>query len=323
MRLAIVIPTYNRSRLARQAVASALAQLQAPEPLRPSEIIVVDDGSSDDTPEVLGKIEGIRYLRQENGGLSAARNTGIRATDADFVAFLDDDDRFLPGKIAQDLVLLREHPDTDVLYGNGRRVSPTGDDLGLCLKNHLPPENPLAAILVENYLLVQTMVVRRSVLLEAGLFDPQVRLCEDVDLWLRIAARTKRFRYAPEPLVEVVRMPGSMSADPIRMQEALLAAALRHQNLIREALGPAAGDRWLAAPYYRLGRAHYDRGNRDQALEFLRKALTADRTHREARLYLRLALCGSVVRGPFELARNLKRAVWRRLADQGRVETRW
>jgi glycosyltransferase involved in cell wall biosynthesis len=323
MRLAIIIPTYNRAQLALKAVRSALVQMEAPEGLRPDEIIVVDDGSKDDTPTVIGDLPGIRYIRQVNQGLSAARNTGIRATDAEYVAFLDDDDAFLPGKIAQDLKALAEHPDTDFLYGNGRRVSPSGEDLGLCLQNHTPPARPLTALLEENYVLVQTVVARRSILLDAGLFDPQVRLCEDVDLWLRVAARTDRFRYVPEPLVDVLRMPGSMSADPIRMQEALLAASERHAALIRSALGPAAGDSWLAAPNYRLGRAFFDRGNRGQALKYLRAAVAADPAHRTARLYLRMALCGGLARGAFELARSVKRLLWKRLAERGQVESRW
>ena len=321
MTVSIVIPTYNRADLTRGAVESALAQLDAPEGLRPAEIILVDDGSPDHTEATFSRMEGIRYIRQANQGVSAARNTGIMAANSEYVAFLDDDDRFLPGKIARDIKILKDHPDTDLLYGNGKRVSPEGEDLGLSLRNHQPPQNHMAALLVENYVLMQTTVIRRSVLLEVGMFDKTI-FPEDVDLWVRIAAHTNRFRYAPEPLVEIVRTPQSASANPIRMEKGMLDFCIRRTELYRQALGNPKCDWWVAAASYRVGRAFYDLGDLAQAREFLRRAVEIDPSHRTARLYLGLASCG-IGQGPINWARSLKRSVNGWVAERRGLEARW
>jgi len=316
--IAVVIPTYNRAQLALRAVESALSQDPAP-----AEVIVVDDGSTDETPEVLGGHPGIRYLRQDNAGLSAARNHGIRAAQSEWIALLDDDDRFLPGKLAQDLAIIARHPDTDLVYGNGRRVSPDGRDLGLCLRNHREPADPLRALLLDNFVLVQTVTVRRTLLLDVGLFDTSLRVSEDIDMWVRLALRGARFRFAPLPLTDILRLPGSLSADPTAILEAWLTLGPRHAPALRAALGNPERDWWQAGPHYRLGRLRYEQGEWNRAREHLRAALEADPGHRSARLYLALAALGPVGKAPLGLARGLKRLVWRGLGRAGWVEGRW
>jgi glycosyltransferase involved in cell wall biosynthesis len=316
--ISVVIPTYNRAHLAARAAESALSQVPPP-----AEVIVVDDGSGDDTPQRLGGMPGVRYLRQDNAGLSAARNAGIRAATSEWIALLDDDDRFLPGKLAQDLAIIEGDSAVDLVYGNGRRVSPEGADLGLSLRNHSLPADPLRALLVDNFVLVQTVTVRRRLLLEVGLFDTALRVSEDIDMWVRLALHGARFRFAPEPLTEILRLPGSLSADPTAILEASLTLGPRHADALRKALGNPAREWWQAGPHYRLGRHRYEQGDLAGARRHLEAALEADPEHRGARLYLALTALGPLGRGPITLARGIKRLIWRGFGRAGWVEGRW
>ena len=182
--VSVIIPTYNRAWSLPAAIDSVLAQ-----DYQPFELIVIDDGSSDNTPFLLSAYKHqIKTVRQENAGVSAARNTGIDTAAGDFLAFLDSDDRWLPQKLARQVDFFRRHPDalicqTEELWvRNGVRVNPkkrhqkrSGDifvpSLSLCLVS------PSAVML------------KRKLLDEIGRFDENLPACEDYDLWLRVSAR--------------------------------------------------------------------------------------------------------------------------------------
>ncbi len=182
--ISIVIPTYNRGWVLKEAIDSVLMQ-DYPD----FEVIVVDDGSTDDTPNIL-KACGprISVFRQQNRGVSAARNRGVREASGSLIAFLDSDDLWMPGKLSVQAEFFRSRPDAlicqteEIWVRNGRRVNPkvrhkkpSGDifepSLELCLVS------PSAAML------------RRSLLEEMGGFDESLPACEDYDLWLRIGCR--------------------------------------------------------------------------------------------------------------------------------------
>ncbi len=180
--VSVILPTYNRSWIVREAIDSVLDQAYTS-----CELIVVDDGSTDDTPHLLAAYgHRIRTIRQPNRGVSAARNAGIRAARGRLIALLDSDDRWLPGKLSAQVDYFDAHPEaricqTEELWiRNGVRVNPGNRhrkedgmiferSLGLCLVS------PSAVML------------RRSLLDEVGLFDESLPACEDYDLWLRIA----------------------------------------------------------------------------------------------------------------------------------------
>ena len=180
----VVIPTYNR----RESLARALASVYA-QTLPASQIIVVDDGSTDDTGQWLkGAYPQVDYLWQPNRGVSSARNVGIREASQPWIALLDDDDEWLPGKLESQFQRLRESPEIKICHceeiwiRNGRRVNagkrhakPEGDIFVECL--------PLCAMSPSSIL------IHRDVWARVGLFDEQLPACEDYDLWLRIAAR--------------------------------------------------------------------------------------------------------------------------------------
>ena len=190
-----IIPTYNRARFVAEAVQSVLAQTKPVD-----EIIVVDDGSTDNTGEVLKPFVGsIRYLRQTNAGPGAARNHSIAEARSDFVAFLDSDDLWMPEKNRIQTDFLSQHTKVDFLFGDMAIVSSETDELKPEIKHqHLHDyfvahathlENLFECIVVENMIPTSSVMARRSCFEHTGVFDPALRLSEDLDLWLRFAVQ--------------------------------------------------------------------------------------------------------------------------------------
>ncbi|MCU0561375.1 MAG: glycosyltransferase [Desulfobacterales bacterium] len=182
--VSVIIPTYNRAWCLRQAVDSVLSQ-----EYKAFEVIVVDDGSTDDTPRLLAEYAGrITVLRQANRGVSAARNAGIAAARAELIAFLDSDDLWLPAKLACQTGFFASHPEalicqTEELWvRNGRRVNPG--------KRHRKRGGMIFEPSLELCLVSPSAVMARRELFDrVGCFDEALPACEDYDLWLRVACR--------------------------------------------------------------------------------------------------------------------------------------
>jgi glycosyltransferase involved in cell wall biosynthesis len=193
--VSVVIPTQNRRELIRRAIDSARAQT------RPAgELIVVDDGSTDDTAGfVADAYPDVRLLRQENRGVSAARNAGIRVAKGELIAFLDSDDEWLPRKLERQLQAMQESQGAllchtnEIWIRNGRRVNPMRKHQkfgGRIFEKALP----LCVISPSSVL------VDRRLFEEVGLFDESLPACEDYDLWLRVCARFPVL-FVDEPLI--------------------------------------------------------------------------------------------------------------------------
>lgn len=186
--VSVVIPSYNHEKYIRQCVDSVLCQSW-----RDSEVIVVDDGSTDGTHDILCEFgKKITYIRQENRGTQAARNAGIRVSTGEFVALLDSDDAWLPEKLEQELRIFEIRPDAGLVYSLAYIIDSTGEIpstrqvIGAGLVDTEPAFDQL---LVENRVPALTAVVRKACLDEVGLFDETLFGAADWDLWLRIAAR--------------------------------------------------------------------------------------------------------------------------------------
>lgn len=182
----VIIPSYNRHSLLRKAIDSVLSQT-----FKDFELIVVDDGSTDKTPEIQNEYGNrILYISQENKGVSSARNAGIKVSSSPYIAFLDSDDLWMPEKLDSHHSFIMDNPQisvhqTDEIWiRNGRRVNPkikhkkkSGDifieSLALCL---ISPSS---------------VVIKKKILNKYGLFDENMPVCEDYDLWLRIASDEK------------------------------------------------------------------------------------------------------------------------------------
>jgi len=230
--VAIIIPTYNRSRFLADVIENVKRAASD------AEIILVDDGSTDDTLRVCESLAGIRYIRLPcNQGLAAARNAGIRSTSAEFVAFVDDDDLRLRGSIDLQIGVLQTTPNAAVCYGrmllaDSKNRLPTGQIFPLTC-----PSGDIFWDLLEGLFPV-SIVARRQALLESGLFNPELRRSEDWDLWLRMA-QTHRFVAVSEP-VAVYRQAnlnsGQICSDAVLMCRQMLSvqqAALKLPRALR------------------------------------------------------------------------------------------
>ena len=182
--VSIVITCYNHARFLGEAIESALAQIYPC-----IEIIVVDDGSTDNTVEVAAHYPGVKYVHQVNQGLSAARNTGLRESHGDVLIFLDADDRLLPIAAEQGVYQLLRLPKCAFVSGRYRYVKEDGTILGEYNLDPAEPD-PYTSLLRCNYIQMHATVAYRRTVLEAeGGFDCALRACEDYDLYLRIARK--------------------------------------------------------------------------------------------------------------------------------------
>jgi len=184
--ISVIIPTHNRAFLVKEAVDSVLSQML---PDIEIELIVVDDGSEDNTQAILKSYgASVKYFYQSNAGVSAARNAGIELATGEWLAFLDSDDLWLPGKLQTQLDFLRLEPhiricQTEELWiKNGVRLNPKD--------YHKKPSGYCFPALLERCLISPSAVmIHRSLFDEVGLFDETMPACEDYDLWLRIGCR--------------------------------------------------------------------------------------------------------------------------------------
>jgi glycosyltransferase involved in cell wall biosynthesis len=277
VRASLIIPTFNHVRFVGAAIDSALAQTATA-----VDVIVVDDGSTDETPAVLARYAGrVRVLRQENRGLSAARNAGLAAARGTFVSFLDADDVMAPTKLATQLELLERSPAIgwtycDVLMetvatGATVRASERFGYAGRAVDGWLFPE-----LIHGNFIPAIAPLVRRTALEAAGGFDERLTALEDWDMWLRLSLIAEA-RYTPAVLVTYRIRPGGMSEDRARMDRSrfqVLDKINRTRPVALESLGNV-GRRIIADTHNWLGKEAYASGDwREARRRFAASVLT-------------------------------------------------
>ena len=219
MTVSVIIPTYNRAGFIAEAVQSALDQTRAP-----NEIIVIDDGSTDDTQHVLARFgPPVIVIERANGGEAAARNSGLRAATGDAVIFLDSDDLLVPECIERCVQTLEEHPNVGVVYTDAFLCDREGNRISR-YSQELPGCRPSGMVLREftrrNFLTVTSMV-RRSCLGDIT-FEEGMTCCADYDFWRKLAVHCE-FQYLNEPLM-CYRFHESMTVST-RLHETLTAEA--------------------------------------------------------------------------------------------------
>lgn len=271
--ISVVIPTYNYGKFVCQAVDSVLAQT-----CPPLEIIVVDDGSTDNTRELL-KTYGnrIQYIYQENRHLSAARNTGIRAAKGEWIAFLDSDDLWHPQKLERISNIITTHPELSAVSTDGI----TFQDQPPAVKAIFSGAGSLIPIGLRELVYGvpfsggSSAIVKRECLIQVGLFKETLRSVEDLDMWLRLAAHYRLMRLGE--LLTIVRVhPTSMSAQAERMEA-------NHRKMLSEVFAAIPELRrhpfWKMVAYARLHRGvammHAEAGNRSAAFRSLWRSFLA------------------------------------------------
>ncbi len=281
--VSIVIPTYNRARLVEQAVASVLAQR-----FRDYEVLVVDDGSTDETVQRLERFGSqITVLRQPCRERGAARNAGIRASRGSLIAFLDSDDLWAPGKLTDDIERLQQDPGIGLVYCGVELIDEVGRSLGI-------PTSPswegsvCEQLLLSNFIPNSSVIVRRACLEAVGGFseDRELSGSEDWELWLRIAAQFP---------VGAIRRPNVRrrvhGANTLGNAQHMERSTLRAWVLIRE--NPALMVRcrgWAhkseAAVYRQIAIGYCASRQMAAAREWLRRAARRDPSQRLSLLWL-------------------------------------
>lgn len=218
----VIIPSYNHAKFLPDSLASVLQQT-----LQSFEIVVIDDGSTDNTAEIVACYPQVKYVHQTNQGLAAARNTGIRESTGSFLVFLDSDDTLRPRALATSLRCLQAHPECAFVSGNFRRLGPDG--ISPARQPRVDSEHFLA-LLKGNYIgMHATVAYRRKAIESVGGFDIRLPACEDYDLYLRVARRFPVFRH--DEVVADYRMHDSnMSYDAALMLRSSL-RVLRRQRI--------------------------------------------------------------------------------------------
>ncbi len=266
--VSVVIPAHNYAQFLPGAIASVLAQTH-----RSFEILVIDDGSTDSTRAVVAHETDprVRYLWQENAGLSAARNAGIRAARMPFIAFLDADDSWLPDFLAE---VMRKFAELDenfaLIAANTARIDTAGHPLA---SRRSSPQNDRELttrdFVLRNRPLSSSIVARREVFERHGGFDSSLRSSEDRDMWIRIATH-RRVWFIGRPLALIRRHPGNMSKNATRMKR-------NSRTVLRKAFSARAVPRsdisfWLRAwsvHFFQIAWTHFDEGRRTRALAYM------------------------------------------------------
>jgi glycosyltransferase involved in cell wall biosynthesis len=262
--VSVVIPAYNYAKFLPDAIDSALNQNYGD-----IEIIVVDDGSTDDTPAVCARYgDRIRYIRKVNGGLPAARNTGIQAATKPFIGFLDADDIWAPKFLQQ---VMGQFHSTGDEYGLVAAQATYVDELGkeFVLKEltwQVHGRFSHRDILVKTRFSPSGVVARKKALLDAGCFDESLRSSEDRDMWIRIGAKYPIFLLA-DKLILVRRHRHSMSRNAGRMRENIF--RVLRKSLDAGLVSGSESSFWRQAKafaYYQTAWMYYEQGDRREAL---------------------------------------------------------
>ncbi|MBD3426570.1 MAG: glycosyltransferase [Candidatus Omnitrophica bacterium] len=196
-KVSVIIPAYNKADLTVRTVESVLAQTYVN-----IEIIVVDDGSTDDTKDRLSPYLGrIRYEYKDNGGACSARNLGISLAEGEYVGLLDCDDLYLPDKIERSVMSLEEDPGAGFVHTSSLFIDDDDNTVGRFSVKGRKEGWITKDLILRNFICNSTVVARRICFDEVGLFDETIFIPADWDMWLRLSERY-RAKYIDEPLTK-------------------------------------------------------------------------------------------------------------------------
>lgn len=242
--ISVIIPTYNRAHLIRRAVESVLHQTYTP-----LEILIIDDGSTDTTAEVLKQYPStpekqLKYHYQPNGGCSSARNTGIQLAIGQFITFLDSDDEWVPTALATLFQTLTSSP-ADFVYSPSIEILPTGRETINYPTAAEQPTQLAEKHFFHSHVRNGSTLFRRSVFDRVGLLNTTLRYNEDSDFLQRVAI-TCPAAYSPTPTVRVYHHATNKSQNRVEIFKALLKsneAILKNYPEFAQKLGPKAQER--------------------------------------------------------------------------------
>lgn len=259
-KVSIIVPVFRDVHFLPTALRSVLAQTH-----RDFEVLVVDDGSPEDVRSAVKPFlghEAVQFLAQSNGGVSAARNLGLRQARGNYVAFLDHDDEWHSNKLELQLAALAARPAAALCHAGVRYV----DAAGAPLASHSPIAEDiqgscLARMMLGNPIITSSVLMRRDVALELEGFDLRLHYAEDYDLWLRVA-RQWELVYVDQPLVDYRVHSSSATAHRVRMLVATLDVVRRHLREVpglRDEIGRLNVQRRITLLHASLSRAYFEK----------------------------------------------------------------
>lgn len=294
--VSVVIPAYNQARFITSALESILAQSYSP-----IEVIVVNDGSTDDTAKILKQYTGIQVIEQENKGLSAARNAGILASKGDLIALLDSDDVMVQERIQFQVAYLQDNPDIDVVYTALTVIDENGKVLNTIRRESLPPDQFLAFEFFRNQVPSPSSILAKSEVFQKEPFDATFRIGEDLE-WIIRTAHQFTFGYLDKPLTHYRRHQSNLSeklenlraielqilnhygtkhiievikSSSIRDKELLIGKILYIMENYNEALPYLSISTDPLALFY-CGNCYYEMEQYEKAMDFYRESLKRD-----------------------------------------------
>lgn len=306
MKATIVIPTYNVSRYVRATLDSVIQDADDE-----IEILVIDDGSSDDTLSIVqGYGPRVRWFHQANQGAAAARNKGIELSTGEIIFFLDSDDVVFPGKFASALEVFAQNPHVGMVFTNLMYIDSAGNTLNhdvlddypairqlgtAALGWHvLPKESAHLQLIASNYISTSGVAIPRRVLDEIGGFKPDYYCGEDWDLWMRV---TERFdiAYVPKTTHAYRLHPDMTSAsNPERVHTSQIAGLVEHMNRSTNEQFRQHAVKKIADSCFSLAYFYYSKGRMAQARAMLRRAAVATPMSRIAPAWLKTWLGASI-----------------------------
>jgi glycosyltransferase involved in cell wall biosynthesis len=217
-KVSVIIPAYNQAIYLGKAIQSALDQTY-----QDREIIVVNDGSTDNTAEIASHYQDqVIYIYQENRGLAGARNTAINNARGEFIALLDSDDVWLPEFLEKIVPVLSSNPQAAMVYSGYRYIDSKGIEIGIPQQKVVPPDLVYQTFVIDgNWINACTVVFRKNLAFEAGLFDEELKALEDFDLWIKLSRKGSVIGI-PDLLVKYRRHDSNMTSDPGHMMRARL-----------------------------------------------------------------------------------------------------
>lgn len=294
--ISAIIPTYNNAAFIKDAVLSIQQQS-----VSVTEIIIVDDGSTDNTEQVIQSLEGhIHYLRQQNQGPSAARNTGIKVAKGDWIAFLDADDQWTIDKLEKQIQTLHKYPELKLIAGDMSEIDIENQVLvtSVLNKHHFlekfealngkPIPNAFIELLRKNFIPTGTVLIKKDALLEAGLFNDHIRYGEDLELWAKIASK-----HPITCLPNVLMLRRQHGSNSTQSEEPLLTDLIKVMESIKsytsKGIQSYKPDQYIAEALNNLGYWYFNSHQFSKAKTIFHRSLKTLPT-RKALFYLLLCL---------------------------------
>ena len=269
-KVSVIIPTYNRGQFIAQAIESVLSQT-----FHDYEIIVVDDGSTDKTQEILKKFEGkIKSIRQENQGISKTRNRAIKVSTGQYIAFLDSDDFWVSDKLQVQVNILDTHPQVGIVYARMPIINEQGETIGMKPAG-ISGRNFKELLELWGDIPTSTVMNRRDCFDKAGFFDSTLEPMEDIDMWIRISQFYDLYEIENKVLAYYRRHEDQITKN----KEKVYSGLLKINTKIYKSYPQAPRDltrRRIVENQYLLAREYYRQGEYKNACAKTLQALMRD-----------------------------------------------